>query len=361
MEILDISLRVACATLLLAEIVLIARYARDVPTARLGAILAAVLILVLAIDNPAARAIPVPLRAAILVVSTNSAIFIWWFSRALLDDEFRIGRFEWGVAALWLALAAVNFPSFARMEPLAVPIASTARALIAAAIVAHILVVAFAGRSGDLIESRRRMRVFLALSIAAIFLTDVAIEAVSGYLATSALASAIEAAAFLVVIFSSFLWLARLDRTALSHERGPSAAPSTAALTPREAALKRRLDQAMEGEKAFLDPDLSIGALAERLGAPEHQLRNLINASMGAKNFRAYLNTFRLEEVKRRLAEPEQAALPILTIALDSGFASLSAFNRAFKESAGATPSEWRKAALAAGDARFAPAETKKI
>jgi AraC-like DNA-binding protein len=361
MEQLDISLRAAGATLLLAEIMLILRFARDVPAARFGAIMAAGLILVLAIDNPSAREMPPALRAAILVISMNSAIFIWWFARALLEDDFRLGPFEWGVAALWFALGAVNFADFARMEPLAFPPAAIFRTAMAAGIVAHIVYVAFAGRAGDLVESRRRTRVVLALSIAAIFLADVAIEAVSGYLATSHLLSAVEAAAFAAVIFGSFLWLARLDRAALSLERPPAGAvPAVPSLGPRQELLKRKLDAAMD-EKIYLDPELSIGGLSARLGAPEHQLRNLINAAIGAKNFRAYLNTFRLEEVKRRLSNPVEARTPILTIALESGFASLSAFNRAFKEKTGATPSDWRKAALATDSRPNSPAETEKV
>ena len=37
--------------------------------------------------------------------------------------------------------------------------------------------------------------------------------------------------------------------------------------------------------------------------------------------------------------------IPVLTIALDSGFQSLGPFNRAFKADTGMTPTEYRKAA----------------
>lgn len=51
---------------------------------------------------------------------------------------------------------------------------------------------------------------------------------------------------------------------------------------------------------------------------------------------------FRLEEVRRRLQDASQDQVPILTMALEAGFGSVVAFNRAFKESYGLTPSAYR-------------------
>ena len=42
-------------------------------------------------------------------------------------------------------------------------------------------------------------------------------------------------------------------------------------------------------------------------------------------------------------ADPAQAEVPILTIALDAGFQSLGPFNRAFKAVTGVTPTEYRR------------------
>ena len=54
------------------------------------------------------------------------------------------------------------------------------------------------------------------------------------------------------------------------------------------------------------------------------------------------------------LADPVQANVPILTIALDTGFQSLAPFNRAFKTTAGMTPREYRRAHLTRREAGFA-------
>ena len=78
---------------------------------------------------------------------------------------------------------------------------------------------------------------------------------------------------------------------------------------------------------------------------PEYRLRRAINRGLGYRNFNEYLNRHRLADAKQALADPGQATVPILTIALDSGFQSLGPFNRAFKADTGGTPTEYRKAA----------------
>ena len=98
----------------------------------------------------------------------------------------------------------------------------------------------------------------------------------------------------------------------------------------------------MDLNKPHRDERLTIAALAAQLGEQEYRLRRLINGRLGYRNFPAFLNSFRLAEVKAALADPAQAEVPILTIALDAGFGSLGPFNRAFREDEGMTPSSWR-------------------
>jgi AraC-like DNA-binding protein len=88
--------------------------------------------------------------------------------------------------------------------------------------------------------------------------------------------------------------------------------------------------------------------LALRLKLPEHRLRRLINQRLGHRSFSAFLNQWRLADVKQALADPTQTAVPISTIALDAGFGSLGPFNRAFKAQTGLTPSEFRARSIGA-------------
>ncbi|MEZ5891689.1 MAG: helix-turn-helix domain-containing protein [Parvularculaceae bacterium] len=345
---LDIFLRVAGATLLLVIAALTLRDARDMRPAQLGALLAISLAGVLAVDTPADVSLPIWLRYITLILSMNSAIFIWWFTRSLFEDDFKLGRLEWGVGALWFALGLFNFIPFAHREPIPYLIPAYLRTAMAVGLVSHIVYVALSGRGGDLIEARRRIRLYLSVAISFLFLIDLGSEVVFGYLNIPVAFSMAETAAFLVVILWSFFWLARLEKSVLAFDRPPSpAATEASSLTPKEQLLHGRLIAVMEGERAYLEPELSITALAERMKAPEHQLRALINKAMGSRNFRAYLNGYRMAAAKAALADPQKAALPILTIAMDSGFASLSSFNRAFKDSENETPSAFRQRALA--------------
>ena len=91
-----------------------------------------------------------------------------------------------------------------------------------------------------------------------------------------------------------------------------------------------------------------MAILADELGYPEHQLRRLINRHLGFRNFSFFLNSLRIEEATSRLADPDQARVPILTIALELGYGSLGPFNRAFKAFTGTTPSAYREQAIPA-------------
>ncbi|OUS00575.1 hypothetical protein A9Q81_10505 [Gammaproteobacteria bacterium 42_54_T18] len=80
---------------------------------------------------------------------------------------------------------------------------------------------------------------------------------------------------------------------------------------------------------------------------PEQQRRRLINQHLGYRNFNEYLNHFRIQEASTQLSSTDFEHLPILTIALDVGYASLIPFNRAFKTRYEQSPSEYRREKLA--------------
>jgi AraC-like DNA-binding protein len=79
---------------------------------------------------------------------------------------------------------------------------------------------------------------------------------------------------------------------------------------------------------------------------PEAHLRRLINGRLGYRNFPSFVNAHRIAAAKARLADPDEARVPVSAIAFDLGFASLGPFNRAFREETGLSPSEWRRNAL---------------
>lgn len=95
-------------------------------------------------------------------------------------------------------------------------------------------------------------------------------------------------------------------------------------------------------EKVFLKSDLGIENLSYSLQIPRHHLSQAINELSG-KSFNEFVNTYRVEEVKKRLQDPTYMNLSILGIALDSGFNSKSSFNATFKRITGLTPSTYNR------------------
>ena len=111
------------------------------------------------------------------------------------------------------------------------------------------------------------------------------------------------------------------------------------------AILIAQLQELMESKHHYREMGLTIGQLAGKLELPEYRLREAINAGLGYRNFNDYLNTYRILEAKERLASADEPSTPVLNIALDVGFRSLSSFNQAFKGRCGLTPTDYRKQA----------------
>ena len=111
--------------------------------------------------------------------------------------------------------------------------------------------------------------------------------------------------------------------------------------TDAEADLGERILRLMTEQALYAQPNLKVSNLAQRLGEAEYKVSRSI-AGLGFRNFSQMANHFRIEEAKRRLADPALRRLPILTIAYDCGFGSIGPFNRAFKAETGQTPQAFR-------------------
>ncbi len=110
-----------------------------------------------------------------------------------------------------------------------------------------------------------------------------------------------------------------------------------------EATHVAALERVVNDERPYLDPNLSLASLADQIGVTDKVLSSVINVALGT-TYTDYVNGLRVEDAKRRLADPSQAHLTVLSIGLDAGFASKSTFNRVFKETTGQTPSAYRAA-----------------
>ncbi len=86
--------------------------------------------------------------------------------------------------------------------------------------------------------------------------------------------------------------------------------------------------------------ELSLNAVAEQLFLSPSSVSRMFQKAMG-QGFNSYIRQLRLEHVKLELQETEH---PITRIAIDNGFSTPSALNKAFKAEFGSTPTEYREA-----------------
>ena len=108
-------------------------------------------------------------------------------------------------------------------------------------------------------------------------------------------------------------------------------------------ALYASLENLMQQEKIFLDPNLTLATLGKRLKVNSQKLSMAVNSRSGA-NFNEYTNKYRIAHAKKILKDQTHSNLNIAAIAYDCGFNSLSTFNSAFKKVTGKTPSWFRNA-----------------
>jgi len=205
--------------------------------------------------------------------------------------------------------------------------------------------IAWRGRQGDLIEARRGFRVALVCAIGIFILLATVVEMFHNRDMSHDLwrASMLVAIAIATFIVSMGLYRFRSAELFAAPGAAPKAVTPPAAPSP----LAQRLHAVMAEERAYRAEGFSISALAGRLGEPEYRVRRAINGEMGFRNFTAFLNGFRLDEIRAALSDPAQREVPILTIAIDAGFGSLGPFNRAFRDAEGMTPSAYRAERLA--------------
>lgn len=346
LEQLTLAINSAAIALLLVICVLILRDARHLVAMRFGLLVAVSTICMLAAVGSDNQALPGPYFAVYRSIAIGNTLFVWLFALAIFQDDFRFDRQKWLVIIAWYG---INFPLTFLLAtegggpPRIMPPLLTAFAL---ALLGHAGWIAWSGRGEDLVESRRRFRSHFVLSLVAVIATIILIERAGQWIELRIPIVFIRNTATFALSFWALIWLSRMEVMPLLQSRSPAEARQRTEMRARDRLALERLTASMEEDNLWREPGLTIRDLSHRIGLPEHTLRTLINKQLGHRNFSAFLNAFRLQDVKAALADPEKARLPILTIALDAGYGSLAPFNRAFKAEEGITPSEWRERAL---------------
>jgi len=283
-------------------------------------------------------------HAPLIALSTGNVVVFWLFTRALFDEAFKL---RWWHALIWAAVAAFSFVNCMWLAPASgVRLSIIAVNLLALGFIALAVAQTIASWSSDLVEGRRRVRVFI-VSAAALYggLNAVLQISLSGSDAAE-IANAVNSAALAAVVAAISIAMMRVDGADLFPAAPEVQAEASVAAVVESSADQKLVDALMRlmgDERIYRHDNVTVGTLATKLGIPEYRLRRLINQRLGYRNFNVFLNEHRIAEAKAALADPSQAEVPVITIAMDAGFQSLGPFNRAFKATTGVTPTEYRR------------------
>ncbi|MCA0445661.1 MAG: helix-turn-helix domain-containing protein [Bacteroidetes bacterium] len=200
-------------------------------------------------------------------------------------------------------------------------------------------------------KSRLILRLFVFLSIAGVFLVLLSFFIPLNFIVLNNLSSL-----FIGLVIYSLAWanwnhqpIPEIDilnpkMNVSDFKSGDSALKSRIRYTLSEeqfVSLSLKVDKLLNDDQLYLDQNLNLVQLSEKLGIQPYQTSELINRKY-KESFFDLINRLRVDEIKKRLTDPVYSPYSILGIALDCGFTSKSSFNAAFKKFTGTTPSEFR-------------------
>lgn len=268
----------------------------------------------------------------------------WLVSLSVFADHIILKRWQYLLASLTLfiplsmifgsLLFGVNINQFS-MLGLITKYSAMALEL---ALVFHALIIAIQHWRDDLIQQRRYIRGgVLSLSAVYIFMVIFANEFLD--IQWVMLGGAISIVMAMLITGVNFFLFNLRDSSLFITTEPPTLEDNNVVVSTELI----KITQAMEQEKLYRQEGITIASFSQHLAIHEYKLRQLINGELNYRNFNDFLNFYRIQEVSENLTRTESKNMPVLTLALESGFRSLSSFNKAFKATYGLTPTEYRK------------------
>nr|WP_293301911.1 AraC family transcriptional regulator [Allomuricauda sp.] len=111
-------------------------------------------------------------------------------------------------------------------------------------------------------------------------------------------------------------------------------------VTPKE--VKDKIIHALEVERAFVQPGISIAQFSKMIGTPAYLVSNGVKSIYG-KSFKDVINSFRIQEITSKLSHIDFAHEKVENLAYDAGFNTSSAFYSAFKKETNMTPRAYQR------------------
>jgi len=195
--------------------------------------------------------------------------------------------------------------------------------------------VVWRGRDQDLVLSRSKFRYIFIAALASLIFMSLAAEVITGFNTPEGLNAVTAGIDFVLLLVFNYFFLKLYPGMQLVDSE--KLLPDT---EKQHDPLITELLERMRNERLYADHDLRVAGLADLLNVPEYQLRGKINQQLGYRNFNQFINRYRIEEAGQKLKEDSR--IPVLSIALDVGFRSISSFNTAFQQHFGVSPTKYR-------------------
>jgi len=288
---------------------------------------------------------------------------IWLMAFILFRSEKKVPLYAWFIIALYSLLRAIGvaYLPLSFDAPLAAGGVTPAHILfyivpqlLNIGMYIHTLALASLEYNRDLVESRRRLRIYFVGVLGSFWLL-VSLQVMVSVLMRMGWNSDLSHALYHfinntmnILLFPALLavnlmfFRMYLSGIASANKGANSHFPhqlDDKVIDPADLKLKDLVLRSMTEDKAYRQAGLTISALAKQIGTQEFKLRKVINQVLQFNNFSCFLNVYRIKDAEERLIASED---PINNVGLDVGYNSLSSFHKAFKEKHGVTPKEFR-------------------
>jgi AraC-like DNA-binding protein len=278
----------------------------------------------------------IELAAFLFTLASLTPMFILLFVWVAFEEQHTFPSWFWGLICVNILLE-IGAHTFYTMNG---TISSYMRImqLVEISLVILALILLWRGKEEDLVETRAKLRNWSILGIASLTLLILFLHLVTAHLVPDGFQLFFILAVFALSLSINFAMLKVNPSGQITAHGKPTIVEST------DPMITNLLDR-MQDERLYADHDLRVAKLADMVGLPEHRLRKKINKQLGYRNFNQFVNRYRIEEAGQRLNK--EPTIPVLSVALDVGFRSISSFNTAFQSQFGMSPTEYRRQSTA--------------
>ena len=277
---------------------------------------------------------PIPIGLYPFLIGAFTLPYVFWiFSRSLFDDHFELKAWMFWLLLLVIVLQSlfflINSLRWLELSPNFIPVSWIAQHSLSLFFVVLGILEAVRNKAADLLTNRLKFRnsfiLFTAGLMVLTLLSEIAFQGKEAPLTLELLQK---------IVIAGLTYYYAIRRT--SFKSGFFVEKATNKEEPVYTAVDQdlldTLTDLMDKQQIWKTEGLTIRELADLMAVKEYRLRQTINQHLNFRNFNDFLNSYRIAEASKLLADPAKKQFTVLEIAYEMGYSSLSPFNKAFKK-----------------------------